>query len=133
MNECINMKKQDLKDIVNKIIATSLDVSFDDSDMSNEDKEYCETMFEKQRNIFLKKIKDNQYAEMDNVDHFVRYGISKISNELSQDWEDGCENECEECGTVIYPYDTECGYCQMELDTSHLLLSDFYKEGVCDE
>jgi hypothetical protein len=131
----IKIKKQDLKDIANQVMAISMegfDVALNDSDISREDEEYTIALFYKEKEQLQKKIKDKKYLGFYDVETMTRYAISKVSNALAlalaNDWEDGAERMCDDCGTVIYPYDTECGYCGAELDTRHLEQSDFYAE-----
>lgn len=127
----MNMKKQDLKDITNHLLAQSCDmydVAFDENTINENDLDYVHNLLSKQKKKFQDLVKDKRYLDFNDVEHMVRYGISKVSNELVNEWEDGAERMCDDCGTVIYPYDEECGECGAVLDISHLRHSDFYSE-----
>lgn len=73
------MKKQDIKDIVHQMICASMDsfdVSFDESSMSECDKEYAKSLFDKYSKQFHNKIKDSRFHHK-----FIVTEMVNIANE----------------------------------------------------
>lgn len=79
------MKKQDIKNIVHQMIKTSMqsfDCSFDESNMSEEDKAYAYKLFGKYYEEFEAKIKDDSIKSMYDVSQMVEYVAAKDDSEL---------------------------------------------------
>ena len=76
----MDIKKSDLKDIVHQMISVSMetfDLAFDDSDMTSDDKQYCQDLYKHYKTHFANKIKCDAFRNKHNVVDMVQIAHSE--------------------------------------------------------